>query len=103
MLLKEKNISTNIRNIAIPHGNPDFVKQTKLVISKLSKPIKWKDSYVKYIFLFAISKEVLSEHQSVFSTFYRKLATPELEEYLFNLEDALGDNFKKTLVSLVKR
>lgn len=100
---REKISSTNIRNIAIPHGNPDFVKQTKLVISRLNKPIRWKDSYVKYIFLFAFSKEVLSKNQNVFSTFYRKLATPELEEYLFNLEEPLGDKFKKTLVNLVKK
>lgn len=103
VIKREKISSTNMGNISIPHGNPDLVKQTKLVISKLDKPVKWNDSYVKYVFLFAFSKKMLKENQNVFSTFYRKLATPELEEYLADVGTISDKDFKKNLINLLRK
>ena len=100
---REKISSTSSGNIAVPHGNPDYVKETKLVICRLESPIKWSDSYVKYIFLFAFPKQLLCGNQSVFYTFYRKLARPELEDYLLDLGEVSDTDFKRNLANLIKK
>lgn len=58
VLEREKINSTAIgRGIAIPHGSPEFVNCSRLIVSILEKPITWGDEKVDIVFLICISSE----------------------------------------------
>lgn len=58
VLQREKVSYTNFNNIAIPHGNSKYVKESRLIIGRFKNPIKWNDSYVNTVFLFAFSASI---------------------------------------------
>ena len=77
---KGRNFFHGLSYIAMPHGNPALVQRTRLVIGRMKQPLLWDGSRVSCIFLFAISSELLKEKPQLFSTFYRILADPDVEE-----------------------
>lgn len=61
VLEREEMSSTSLNHIALPHGNPAMVQNTRLVIGRMNHPILWDDSKVSCAFLFAVSSEMLKE------------------------------------------
>lgn len=53
---REKISPTDIGCFAVPHGNPNFVNKTKLLIICLDEGVKWNKSMVKYIFFICCIK-----------------------------------------------
>lgn len=86
VLDREKTSSTSLCHIALPHGNPALVHTTRLVIGRMESAVLWDDSKVSCAFLFAVSSELLKEKPMVFSTFYRILADPDVEEKIRKLQ-----------------
>lgn len=103
VLQREKASPTNYQNIAIPHGNAKYVKESRLIIGRFKNPIKWNDSYVNTVFLFAFSPSIECENHMVISAFYRNLAKSEVEEALVNYVNEENDVFKQKIVKLFNR
>ncbi|MEK6265014.1 MAG: PTS sugar transporter subunit IIA [Clostridium sp.] len=101
VLDREKISSTNFSSIAIPHGNPKYVKGVKLNVVKLEKPVKWEGSYVQYIFLFAFTEKLLKDKPQIFSYFYRGLAQREFELNLKKIISKSDEEFKLELIKLL--
>ncbi|TCS81024.1 BglG family transcription antiterminator [Pectinatus cerevisiiphilus] len=101
-VIERENISsTDIELIAIPHGNPDFVRESKLVILRLQEPVHWEISDVSYVFMFAVSKEQFMANFALFSTFYKKMVRSNIRTEIkkFGREDT--KKFKKSLAHLL--
>lgn len=61
---REQSVSTYIGNkVAIPHGNSNFVNQSKVVVATLEKPIKWNDEDEVYI-VFLLGLQINSSYES---------------------------------------
>ena len=104
VLDREQRSSTGLFYIALPHGNPALVKQTKLVIARMDVPVVWEDTKAVCAFLFAASTEVLKDDPLLFSTFYRKLSDPDIEEQIRELqtERQLSDEeFRKKMIRMM--
>ena len=86
VLSREEMSSTSLNYIALPHGNPAMVQNTRLVIGRMNQPLLWDDSKVSCAFLFAVSVEVLREKPMLFNTFYRTMADPNVEESIKKLQ-----------------
>ena len=84
VLSREEMSSTSLNYIALPHGNPAMVHNTRLVIRRMDQPLLWDDSKVSCAFLFAVSAEMLREKPMLFNTFYRTMADPNVEESIKN-------------------
>lgn len=105
VLDREKTFSTNLTHIALPHGNPSLVLNTRLVIGRMRKPLLWDDSQVYCAFLFAVSPEVLREKPMLFNTFYRAFANPEVEDAIkkLQMQSNLPDEvFRQKLFHILK-
>lgn len=98
---RETISSTDVGCIAIPHGNPDFVNETKLLIIKLAEPVMWRFSLVRCIFLFAISREHFQQNFSLFSSFYKKLVKSNMKEKAVDMAILSENELKKNLVKLM--
>lgn len=73
-LEREKKMSTSIGNgIAFPHGDPEFVNESRVVLVTLERPMLWDDhEKVDLIFFAAFNMNVQDERRRV-ETFYREL------------------------------
>lgn len=55
VFVREEQSSTVIGSgIAIPHGNPDFVREARLAVALFNEPIQWGSDRVSIVFLLAI-------------------------------------------------
>lgn len=55
---RERKSATAIGGgVAIPHGNPETVKQSVLAVAVLDKPMEWGNEQVSLIFMLAIAKQ----------------------------------------------
>lgn len=97
---REEISSTALSYLALPHGNPEFVKETKLIIARLKHPTKWGEQDVKCVFLLAVTKECIHQNNRVFTTFYKKVSQLEFEMQIIKIEDEDDKNFKKELIRL---
>lgn len=98
VLEREKFSSTYIGNgIAIPHGNPEKVLKSHIIIFKSKKDIKWKQYNVNLVFFLAISKKDLE----VAKNFIQSIAQlSEIEvKRMINLSDK---QIKDNLINLIK-
>ena len=86
VLSREEMSSTSLNHIALPHGNPAMVQNTRLVIGRMDQPLLWDDSKVSCAILFAVSAEMLKEKPILFNTFYRTMADPNVEESIKKLQ-----------------
>ena len=86
VLSREEMSSTSLNYIALPHGNPAMVHNTRLMIGRMDQPLLWDDSKVSCAFLFAVSAEMLREKPILFNTFYRTMADPNVEESIKKLQ-----------------
>ena len=82
---REKISPTCLGNsIAIPHGNQDFVKQSKIAIIIPKNHIDWSDGKVNLIFLLAINISHGSYVKDGLTDFYNLMDSPKLLEKLRN-------------------
>lgn len=101
-VMERENLSpTDVGGIAIPHGNPNFVNKTKLLIVKLSEPVMWRTSLVRCVFLFAISREQFQQNFSLFSSFYKKLVKSNMKDRAADIVALSENELKKNLVKLM--
>lgn len=96
---REKISPTDIGCFAVPHGNPNFVNKTKLLIICLDEGVKWNKSMVKYIFLFAVSKDDFNKNFTSLTIFYKKLMRLNLN--LDKVDNINNKIFKSKLLELL--
>ncbi|MCD8020479.1 MAG: PTS sugar transporter subunit IIA [Clostridiales bacterium] len=104
VLDRESILPTNLRYIALPHGNPIYVNASKLVVGRLSQPVLWNDEYVCCVFLFAASAELLEDRMQLYDIFYRAFSDPDVEERIKRLQQRnLSDEaFKQLLFHILR-
>ena len=88
---REKDVPTYFKNnMAIPHGHPDYVNRSSIVIAKLDEPINWGIGNVKIVCLLALKysdKNLFSKLLKVFSCsdIYKKVINSNSQEELYKL------------------
>lgn len=101
-VLNRENIShTNLKYVAVPHGNPDYVIRTGLAIGLLDKPVLWGESKIECVFLLTFGGSKKAEDASVFSYFYRTLAHNRVEEQIRSMKDLDPEEFRKNLKNIL--
>lgn len=80
-LEREGHSPTTIgKGIALPHGNPNFVKQSTISCLTLKTPVNWHGRKVSIIFLIALKKETLKKEESKgFFKFVNQVMGDDLE------------------------
>ncbi len=101
VMMREEISATDIDDIAIPHGNPDFVLKTQLVIVRLKNSVRRVHSNVKLVFLFAVSREQFEKNFAVFSSFYKRLGRVNVRLKIRKSEADDNHAFKKNLAHLL--
>ena len=97
-LEREKFSSTYIgKGIAIPHGNPERVLQSHIIVFKSKKDIKWKQYNVNLVFFLAISKKDLAVAKSFIQSI-AQLSEIEIKRMLYLSDKQIKDN----LINLIK-
>lgn len=99
---REQMSSTEIPDIAVPHGNPKYVSKLKLVIGRLDAPVRWDEEQVSIIFMLAVPGELLKQNSRVFTNFYKKIGDLKFGMQLMALKDDEDEAFKKGLAKLFK-
>ena len=74
MIEREQLSTTSSRGIAVPHGKSKYVKQDKIVIIQLKKPVKWGETMIDWVFLLALSENSIKKMPATFPHFYRSIA-----------------------------
>ena len=97
VLQREQISPTELKYIAVPHGNPQLVNATTLVIGRLDKPLRWCEETISTIFLFACTQQTVEDKNNVFSSFFRKLAEPSTEQAIHDLIACGDDEYRKRL------
>ncbi len=101
LLDREKISSTAIHRIAVPHGNPKLVTETKLLIGLSRDGIEWDGETITCVFMYAFTPHVVCKTEDVYTALFRKLASPEVEEEIYELRDLSGEEFKKKLIKAI--
>lgn len=83
---REKLSTTNINNIAIPHGKANHVIESSICIAYIKDGVKWGDTTVYHVFLIAFDNGLLEQNPGFFNNFYRKIAQIDSEESIENME-----------------
>ena len=94
---RERISATNMNHIAVPHGNPELIYESHLVIGRSREGIPWGDSNVNCVFLFACSIDILREKTTVFSKFYRRLASLDKQGTIDELKEVPAELFRQQL------
>lgn len=97
VLQREQISPTELKHIAVPHGNPQLAYATTLVIGRLDKPLRWCEETISTIFLFACTQQTVEDKNNVFSSFFRKLAEPSTEKAIHDLIACGDDEYRKRL------
>ena len=98
---REKISATNLNHIAVPHGNPELIRESHLVIGRSRDGIPWGDSTVNCVFLFACSIDILREKATVFSKFYRRLASLDRQGTIDELKGVPAELFRQQLIQIM--
>lgn len=71
MIIRETMGGTDLpTGVAIPHGNPKFVKQTEIVIVTNTKAIKWNKHLVKMVIIICIADKDTSKLKKILADIY---------------------------------
>ncbi|GGI43085.1 BglG family transcription antiterminator [Mammaliicoccus stepanovicii] len=98
-LEREKFSSTYIGNlIAIPHGNPEYVLKSNVMIYKLNHSISWKQYEVKLVFFLAIAKDDASIMKNIIHNIAQ--LTEQDVHHLIKLDD---ETFKQKIIEHIKK
>jgi activator of the mannose operon (transcriptional antiterminator) len=67
-IIREQHSSTNIGGgIAIPHGDPSYIKKSAIAVGVLKKPLLWGKEYVSLVLTLATKQEDYSKTKELFS------------------------------------
>lgn len=78
---REKDVPTYFkRNVAIPHGHPDYVNKSSIVIAKLDNNVYWGIGNVKIVCLLALKYS----DKNLFSRFIKILSNAEVYKSIIN-------------------
>lgn len=69
--------------VAIPHGNPEYVKKTKISIFVSEKKISWDEEKVDVVILFSVAKDDLSHLSTIIEPIYRVIDSRKQVERVF--------------------
>ena len=73
---REKIATTEIGNmVSMPHGSKGNIKENKIVVAILKKPIDWEYGKVRLVIMLALNNEKILDYEQVFSSIYNKLNT----------------------------
>lgn len=90
-LLRERSASTNIGGgIAIPHGNPNYIKQSAVAIATLKEPIQWGTEKVSFICLLAVHSQNREETKRLFQELSELSENPDHIQRLTQEKDAMS-------------
>ena len=101
LLEREKVSSTDLDIIAVPHGNPDYVTDTKMLIIRLTKPVNWGVSDVRYVFLFAVKREDFSSRFALITQFYKRLSRSSLRTGLQSCDTMEDTMFRLSFMHMM--
>ena len=101
VIAREELSPTSLNCIAVPHGNPEIVKESHLVIGRSAEGVEWGDTRVSCVFLFACGLCILNERPAVFSRFYRRLASLDKQGTINDLIGVPAELFRQKLVSIM--
>lgn len=59
--------------IALPHADPESVRQSQLIMMTLEKPILWGNNYVKVVMLVAIESRDIKAYMTALVSIYSKI------------------------------
>lgn len=63
---RERKSATGVGGgVAIPHGDPAFIRQSALAVAIIKKPLLWGSEEVSLVFLLAVSKEQQHAHKDI--------------------------------------
>lgn len=94
---REEASPTDIMDIAVPHGSPEFVRETQLVIVRLARPLLWAYSEVRYVFMFAVSKAQFEKNMALFASFYKRLLRGDVRSELKRHGKSSPEELRKSL------
>lgn len=91
---REKTTSTSISGgIAFPHGAPEFVNESRIVLVTLQKPIQWDEQDSADIIFFACFNMTSQQERRQIASFYKELipsiSTPGFLEKLREEKDSI--------------
>jgi len=91
VLAREEQTSTGVgREISIPHGKSEGVKNAAVSFARLAQPVEWKsfdDKKVKLVFLLAVpAKSESNQHLKILSTLSRNLLNEDFKRDLLQVE-----------------
>lgn len=69
-LAREELSYTSFGSIATPHGNPDYVLASRIVIVTLEKAISWGDELVDKLFFIALQKDPTLDLDKIYEVLY---------------------------------
>lgn len=69
--------------VAVPHGNPQYVKKTVLVLCVNNKPMKWNDQHIRIVIFLCISKDDLQHVKEILGAIYSLIEDKETVEKVF--------------------
>lgn len=101
LLERDKISSTDLDTIAVPHGNPDYVTHTQLLLIRLKKPVFWGVSNVQYVFLFAVKREDFRDRFALITHFYKRISHPSLRSGLQACKDADDNEFRLAFMHMI--
>lgn len=101
VLHRELISSTELEFIAVPHGNPQLVEKTILLIGRLDSPVIWKEETISTMFLFSCTQQTVEDRNNVFSLFFRKLAEPNTEKAIHQLAAYDDVEYRKHLAEVM--
>lgn len=84
-VLDRENMSSTAfeTGVAIPHGNPEFVKKTTITIIVNEKKINWGEEKVDVIILFSVAKEDVPQLRTIIEPIYEVIHSREQVEKVF--------------------
>lgn len=82
---REELGSTGLKTgVAIPHADPQTVKETKLSFVTLHSPISWGDTKIQLIVLLAIAEENMTEAKELIASIYDLFNSKEEIQWVVN-------------------
>lgn len=84
VLEREKAGGTDLLSgIALPHGNPDNVKETIISIVVNKHPIRWNDTSIRAVILICIAKKDIQHVKDIISSVYNLIENKEVVDKVF--------------------
>lgn len=89
VLEREKIASTEVGSgVAIPHGEPKFVRNSRLALLTLVEPIIWGEEKVNIISMVCISSKDLPKSRHIFTCFSKLLESDKLLAEILNCNNS---------------